>query len=677
MPNTATEVQFRKEDMRVRADITSVDEENRQFEATLITETPVRKRDYSSWQMVNEILECTPDAVDLTRVNEGVAPFLNSHSTWSASSGIGVIERAWIESNTVKIRVRMSTRPDDPELEGIWHDIKTGIRKAVSGGYTVQVYEITRHEEDGKSDDYRATKWTLMEGSSVLIPADAYAGVRSEDKGDLPQTDLVTVRSIENRQNREEMPGADGGNPTPVPTPAPVPAPDLDKIRAEARDEAIASERARVQEIQETRNLFEGKGVQMPDGFWKKAVDDNMTPDQVRSSAQAEWAKADPNEGSTGGAPKVGADREKFQERMTDALDLRLNGSVAEKDMTPEQLDGAREFRGLSPMRMATLFAEKEDGHNSFDSNEKIAKRALKLGEFSYNQRAHSTTDLPLLLTSTLNRSIRREYQYQTKTWEMWTNQTSASDFRPITRGSMGDLPELQKVVEGGEYTSGGVTDEGEQISIAKYGRMMPISWESFVNDDLSALSRIPGRWARQLDKLHNTLAYNELLNNSNLQDGVALFHADHLNLATASALDVTNLGAMFKLLRNQKSIPDSEGNSEFLNLTGRYLICGPNLELASLQLLKENIVATTSSNTNPYRGRLTTLVDPLITDNRWYVIEDPRLIDTVEMRFLNGERYTIERVWNHRTDCWEFKIRSVAGGKAIDFRGMYRNPGV
>ena len=68
---------------------------------------------------------------------------------------------------------------DERAVDSIVADIRAGVIRAISFGYSVQRYEITRAQDrtDGINVDlYRAVRWTPQEISFVTVPADAGAG---------------------------------------------------------------------------------------------------------------------------------------------------------------------------------------------------------------------------------------------------------------------------------------------------------------------------------------------------------------------------------------------------------------------------------------------------------------------------------------------------------------------
>ena len=60
-----------------------------------------------------------------------------------------------------------------------------------------------------------------------------------------------------------------------------------------------------------------------------------------------------------------------------------------------------------------------------------------------------------------------------------------------------------RKVLEGAEYTHGYFSDDGTGYSVAKYGKIIALTWEALVNDNLGAFLRVQpalGQAARRLE---------------------------------------------------------------------------------------------------------------------------------------------------------------------------------
>ena len=204
----------------------------------------VRRYDWWNERPYDEALEVTPEAVDMSRFEAGTVQVLDGHRTYGGVNAIlGIAERGWIEGGEGRALLRLSQRPD---LAGVVADIKAGVIRAISFGYSVQKFEITRAQDrtDGVNVDlYRAVRWTPQEISFVTVPADPGAGTRSQPTGQQGEAtfacEFITNRAVAHNQEEQSMPqqttaGEGGATPAQNPAtdaaraaPAPAPADNL------------------------------------------------------------------------------------------------------------------------------------------------------------------------------------------------------------------------------------------------------------------------------------------------------------------------------------------------------------------------------------------------------------------------------------------------------------------
>lgn len=155
-------------------------EENGNIIFPLSSEEPY-KRWYWEHGELDEILSHDKKSVDLTFLNSGHAPLLDSHRTHNGLAfQIGVVRKAWLEDDRVYVEVSFSNRD---EAQAVYEDVKAGIISNVSVGY-----EITKYEIDEKAKTFTATQWKPREASFVPIPADPTVGVGrsiAEGKGSI------------------------------------------------------------------------------------------------------------------------------------------------------------------------------------------------------------------------------------------------------------------------------------------------------------------------------------------------------------------------------------------------------------------------------------------------------------------------------------------------------------
>jgi phage head maturation protease len=139
-----------------------------------------------------ERLSLAPESVDLSLLRG--APVLNNHDRYSGVEAIlGVVEDAHVDGQRGEAVIRFGNRP---EIAGIIADIRAGIIRNVSVGYSVEEWRESR--ENGKRVK-TATRWTPREISFVPLGADPAATIRSHGGGEMQEnrSDLqVQARNI-------------------------------------------------------------------------------------------------------------------------------------------------------------------------------------------------------------------------------------------------------------------------------------------------------------------------------------------------------------------------------------------------------------------------------------------------------------------------------------------------
>lgn len=135
------------------------------IEIALSSEDPYRR-----WFGV-EILGHDSAEVDISRARDGL-PLLHNHNT---DEQIGVVDEVRIDTDKViRGKMRFSKSPRAQEIR---QDVVDGIRRNASIGYLVDEMKLLESDEEHDVDTYRVTKWRLLEGSIVAVPADARVGV--------------------------------------------------------------------------------------------------------------------------------------------------------------------------------------------------------------------------------------------------------------------------------------------------------------------------------------------------------------------------------------------------------------------------------------------------------------------------------------------------------------------
>ena len=649
----------------------SVDEASRSFDVLWTTGAQVRRYSWARDEEFDEELVVSPNAMRLDRLNAG-APFLNSHSSYRLADILGVVEDGSIriEGGRAYARIRLSERD---EVEPIWRDIKAGIIRNVSVGYRVHRFERVAkadRTDGGPRALYRAVDWEPLEISAVAIGADPGAGMRSDAaQPDARRNSCTLVTRTGNAapaasttkgrtMSDETIPaGSDESRSASAPTQAVAPAPDAEAVRAE--------ERARVSTIM---TICARHGL---DGAFQNAlIARGVTVDAAREAVLDKLAENDNAGPAVELAPAqargTGATDMAYRDAVTTALMHRADPGAVQLS------DDARAFRGLSLMEMARHALERGGTRTGGMSKMELAAAALGQRAVGY----HSTSDFPAILANVANRTLRDAYAATPRTFAAWGRRATITDFRPVQRTQLGGAPDLQKVLESGEFQYGTMGEGKEVYALASYGRIITFTRQALINDDLDAFARVPAAFGASAADLESDIVYSILMQNPAMGDGTALFHGDHGNLGSASVISEAALAAAYRAFGQHRGIED-----RLISILPRFILVPPGTR--SVEARKQ-VTATTPGNTgdvNTFAGRLQVIEEsrliPSAGQDPWFLAADPSRIDTVEYAYLDGQEgiFTETRM-GFEVDGIEIKARHDFAAKAIDWRGLWKNPG-
>lgn len=333
--------------------------------------------------------------------------------------------------------------------------------------------------------------------------------------------------------------------------------------------------------------------------------------------------------------------------------------------------DPGKAFRGMSLIELARDLIEASGTKTRGMSRDEIARRAFQ-----------STSDFPAVLEAVTNKTLRAAYSAYPNTFKPFCRQVNATDFKDQNRVQLGEAPQLEKVSEHGEFKRGSITESKEKYRIATYGKVVAITRQVIINDDLGAFTRIPGMFGTSIATLEGDIVWAIITANAAMADNTALFHANHKNLVSGvgsvGAPAVATVSATRKLMRQQTGLDKKTR----LNIVGKYMLVPTELETVAEQLVAV-IAASQSDKVVPESmRRLQPIVEPRLDDSSttaWYMAADPNEsnIDTIEYAYLEGQEGAyMETRMGFDVDGMEVKCRLDFGAKAIDWRGLAKNPG-
>ncbi|WP_242221689.1 prohead protease/major capsid protein fusion protein [Shinella zoogloeoides] len=452
---------------------------------------------------------------------------------------------------------------------------------------------------------------------------------------------------------------------------APKPAEQPD-VAAEVR-RAQDAERKRASEI---RKLAKEAGeVELGD----EHIDEGRSVAEFRSALLEKLMKREAPATDNRSPARVGEEHhEKRAVAMREALMHRADPSHA-------LTDGAREYRGFSLMDMAREALEVRGVKTRGMSREEIARDAL-----AQRSGYGSTSDFPIILGNVVNTTLRAGYEAAGQTFRPLVREATVSDFKAVNRAQLGEGPAFDKVNESGEFKRGTVAEGKESYKIATFGKVIAITRQVIINDDMNAFGRIPQLMGGAAAQLESDLVWAQILGNPTMGDNVALFHANHNNLPTAAAFGVTALGVARAQMAKQTGL---DGKT-VLNIRPQFLIVPVALETKAEQELKSLFYADSSDKVATSSMRSLEIIAEARLDNgikkgaatasdiagsalSWYLAASPSQIDTVELAYLEGNRGVyIETRQGFDVDGLEVKARLDVGAKTMDHRGLLKNSG-
>src|SRR5690606_21206184 len=360
---------------------------------------------------------------------------------------------------------------------------------------------------------------------------------------------------------------------------------------------------------------------------------------------------------ATGGEP-AGAG---FMEAAADALLLRAGISV------PQPHAGARDVAALGLHGIIRTCAQRA-GRTGVSNMGEAIRAAL------------STSDFPAILENALNKTLRRGYEAEPFTAAVWSRKVEVRDFKPQQRPILGSAPALERVLEGEEYKHGSLEDDKAEYSVQKFGKIISLTWETLINDDLGAFLRMTQAMGiaaarAEADNIYASLADNGGFGQT-MQDGQPLFAAPHNNLAGASAqLDADALAKGRVLLRRQTA----KGGGA-MNLRPRFLLVSPQHEQAAEVLLAAAARSLTQGSDNaltpPWLANLQLVVEARLAPDAVYLLTSPDSVDTLERAWLEADGGPVVKEEDgFERDTRKYKVRHVFGSRWLDWRGAVMLP--
>ncbi|EFC3939692.1 major capsid protein [Escherichia coli] len=287
-----------------------------EFEIAFSSEQPYQRQfwDEQNQEMVvlDEILVHTPEAVDLSRLNNN-APLLFNHNF---DNHLGVVCNARIDADNVG-RALVKFSKHGTLANDVRNKVIEGTMEKISVGYDIKEYHI-----DYAKGQLIVTKWAPYELSFVTVPADDSVGlnrslntitVNLEAKRDMTKEQIEQVKDEEEKEvaQVEETPVEENKEP-----------------------EVEETQERQVEENEENENLEDGKDAEHPESV----DDDSSTVREAEEIKEEREAAPVEEEKIEEVAERSEEDELEIREiaRELNIDDEELKRALAIKEMTPE-----------------------------------------------------------------------------------------------------------------------------------------------------------------------------------------------------------------------------------------------------------------------------------------------------------------------------------------------------
>lgn len=329
-------------------------------------------------------------------------------------------------------------------------------------------------------------------------------------------------------------------------------------------------------------------------------------------------------------------------------------------------------------------------------------------------QEVMTTDDFPLYFGDILDRTLLAKYQLWVPGWTAYAKRATLRDFRPAklippVYGADGPLDEVK---EAAPYPDAALHEQTPiEWNVKKYGRRVPFTWETIVNDDLDQLKDVPEALARAARRTEHRLVTLLFVGASG--PNTTMYHNNYGNIinqtnGASTNNPVLNINGLQDALKVMARMEDETGEPilrEYLTL-----VVPPALEVQAnnlvnaIQIFDSSLLGGGQPGSNGsgdrilqtrnwLAGRLNVVVDPYIPvfassangNTSWFLFANPGYSrEAIRIGFLAG--HETPEIWmkspnavrvgggavspmsgDFDTDSIEYRIRHVVGVVQVD----------
>lgn len=296
-----------------------------------------------------------------------------------------------------------------------------------------------------------------------------------------------------------------------------------------------------------------------------------------------------------------------------------------------------------------------------------------------------STISLSGILSNVANKSLLDAYSAVEGVASRICALTDVNDFKTVTRYRMTGQGTFEKIGPDGELKHAQLTEESYTNQVDTYGKIIALTRQMMINDDLGAFLQIPRIVGRQSALAVESAVFTLLLSNPS-----SFFSSGHKNLQTGagSALSIAGLTKA-----EQAFLEQTDVDGKPILISPAILLCPTALKVTAQQLMTETRVNETTTTDkpktadNPHAGKWIPLASPYLnaqglsgsSATAWYLFANPADVAAIEIAYLRGQRTPTIESGETDFDTLGMKWRGYFdfGVAMQDWRASVKNNGV
>ena len=277
---------------------------------------------------------------------------------------------------------------------------------------------------------------------------------------------------------------------------------------------------------------------------------------------------------------------------------------------------------------------------------------------------------LSITLSNYANKILQQSFFNVPRAVDQISIVTPLNDFKVHYRARMTGSGAMQIVSPDGEIKHMEAEEESWTIQAQTYGKLLVVSRQAILNDDMGAFEQIPRIMGRQAALALESAGITLLLSNPTGANGNAFFSSGNSNYQSGSttALGIDSVTASEALFNSQT---DMSGQAVYIQPA--VMLVPPQLKVLAEQLYNDRTIAGVTSSKvlsgNPHAGKFRPVWSPFLSNSTisgnsttaWYLFADPADVPALAVGYLNGQTSpTVEQV--------EMSPQQLA----IGFRGFF-----